>query len=234
MGEWQEIWSNEGARRLWGVPDRQVVALADAWSADGTIKRVLDLGCGVGRHALCLARKGFEVYGSDHSEAGIEACKQWLVAEGLNAQVWCSEPEEIPYSDGFFDAVIAFNSIYHGTEERVAAAMRLIHAKLRPGGRAFVTLLSRKSRMYGRGQAIGPNTFVSDGMFHQLFANGGERGVPHHFSSQDEVERFFTGFKIESLLHEELHLPSARQGGDALTWFKIPGAYFWRVVAVRE
>ncbi len=233
MGEWQKIWENEGAKKLWGVPDRQVVELANSWKEEGDVHRVLDLGCGVGRHMILLANEGFEAYGSDHSKEGIDTCQQWLDAEGLKGTAWAGEPEEIPYEDGYFDAVIAFNSIYHGTIDRVEAAMRLIHQKLRPGGKAFITLLSQKSRMYGRGEKIGENTFISEGMFHQLFANGGERGVPHHFSSEEEVHRFFDGFKIQSMTHEEIHLPSARDG-ENITWFKIPGAYFWRIVATRE
>jgi len=235
MGKWQEIWRNEGAQRLWGVPDRQVVELSRAWAAEGDISRVLDLGCGVGRHVICLARQGFEVYGSDHSEAGIATCQQWLQAEGLKAVVWHGEPQDIPYPDGYFDAVIAFNSIYHGTADQVEAAMKLLHAKLRPGGRCFVTLLSKKNRMYGKGEAIEPHTFISEGMFHQLFAHGGERGVPHHFSSEEEVHQFFQGFEVESMQHEELCLPSSRHNSDdrESAWFKIPGAYFWRIVASR-
>ena len=233
MGEWREIWRDEGAKRLWRVPDPQVVALCEDWQAAGSIQRVLDLGCGVGRHVLHLARAGFELYGSDHSEEGITTCKEWLAAEGLHAVLWCSEPEEIPYPDGFFDAAIAFNSIYHGTPERVEAALRLLHAKLRPGGRCFATLLSRRNRMYGKGPPLGPHTFVSQGMFHQLFAHGGERGVPHHFSSEEEVRQWFQGFALRSLEHTELRLPSSRQGAGETTWFKIPGAYFWRVVAER-
>ena len=234
MGQWQEIWRDEGAKRLWGVPDRQVVELARAWKTEGSVRRVLDLGCGVGRHVLHLAREGFEVYGSDHSQAAVATCRQWIQAEGLDAEIWCGEPEEVPQPDGFFDAAIAFNSIYHGTPDRVDGALRLLHARLRPEGRCFVTLLSRRNRMYGKGEALGPHTFISQGMFHQLFAHGGERGVAHHFSSEEEVHRLLRGFKVESLRHEELALPASRPRADGSEWFKIPGAYFWRVVASRE
>jgi 2-polyprenyl-3-methyl-5-hydroxy-6-metoxy-1,4-benzoquinol methylase len=234
MGRWQEIWEGEGARRLWRVPDPQLVELAADWKDRGDIDRVLDHGCGVGRHVLHLADLGFEVCGSDHSESAIGTCREWLQEDGLEADVWCGPPEHIPQPDGFFDAVVAFNSIYHGKTEEVEAAMRLIHAKLRPEGRCFITLLSRRNRMYGKGEQIGPDTFVSAGMFHQLFTHGGERGVPHHFSSEEEVRHFFEGFKIESLDHRELELPSSRTGADAGSFFKIPGAWFWRIVASRE
>ncbi len=232
MGKWQEIWRNEGGNRLWRVPDFQVAELAQSWADDGKISRVLDLGCGIGRHVLLFARKGFEVYGSDHSEAGIKACKEWIRDERLGAEIWCGEPEDIPYPDGFFDAIIAFNSIYHGTGDQVASIIKLLHSKLRLGGRCFVTLLSRENRMYGKGKALEPHTFVSEGMFHKLFTHGGERGVPHHFSSKAEVLKLFDDFKLESLRHEELQLPSSHSG-DGFTWFKIPKAYFWRVVVTK-
>lgn len=232
MSDWQQIWSGDRAKRLWAVPDPQLVALADRWRDSGH-QRVLDLGCGPGRHVLLMASRGLEVHASDHSPTAIETCREWLAAAGLEANVWCSEPEEVPQEDGSFDAAIAFNSIYHGTEERVRGAIELIHRKLRPGGECFLSLLSRENRMYGRGEAIGPHTFKVSGMFHQLFAHGGERGIPHHFSSREEVEQLLARFEIETLQHEELRMPSARHTASEQDWFKIPKAWFWRIVARR-
>ncbi len=37
--------------------------------------RVLDIGCGAGRHALCLQEKGLDVVGIDNSPLAIEVCK---------------------------------------------------------------------------------------------------------------------------------------------------------------
>ena len=40
-----------------------------------TIGRVLDIGCGAGRHSLYLQNKGFEVFGIDNSPLAIKVCK---------------------------------------------------------------------------------------------------------------------------------------------------------------
>ena len=152
MVKWQEIWQTEGSNRLWSVPDRQVLEIVRAWKSDKNIRRVLDVGCGLGRHAILLAREGFEVYGSDHSPTAIETCRRWLGAERLDGEFWCGELDDIPFPDGYFDAVIAFNSIYHGTHQAVEAVASLLHAKLRTDGRCFVTMPSRQNRMYGKGQ----------------------------------------------------------------------------------
>jgi len=37
--------------------------------------RVLDIGCGAGRHALYLQQKGFDVTGIDNSPGAVEVCK---------------------------------------------------------------------------------------------------------------------------------------------------------------
>ncbi|MFQ5892475.1 MAG: class I SAM-dependent methyltransferase, partial [Candidatus Methanofastidiosia archaeon] len=37
--------------------------------------RVLDIGCGAGRHALYLQKKGFDVLGIDNSPLAIKVCK---------------------------------------------------------------------------------------------------------------------------------------------------------------
>ena len=51
------------------------------------MKRVLDLGCGAGRHTVYLAQEGFEVYTLDISLEGVEHIAQWLTGEGLQANL---------------------------------------------------------------------------------------------------------------------------------------------------
>src|SRR5262245_62067292 len=117
MGRWQKIWEGPGAATLWSIPDRQVAKLAARWKLAPDVRRILDLGCGVGRHVHFLASEGFEVFGLDHSQAGLDACRERLQSDGLSAWLQCADMQEIPFPEGYFDAVVAFNSIYHGTFE---------------------------------------------------------------------------------------------------------------------
>src|SRR6476661_243548 len=48
--------------------------------------RVLDVGCGPGRHSLALARRGVDVVGVDHSEEFVALARQAAEAEGLTAE----------------------------------------------------------------------------------------------------------------------------------------------------
>ncbi len=51
----------------WSAPERRAIR-----SAKG---RVLDIGCGAGRHALYLQKKGLDVTGIDSSRGAIKVCK---------------------------------------------------------------------------------------------------------------------------------------------------------------
>jgi len=75
---WESIWADlDALPGYWRTPERAVVTWAEhLWEAGG--RRVLDLGCGIGRHAVALARLGFAVTATDVSPSGLMACAAWL------------------------------------------------------------------------------------------------------------------------------------------------------------
>ena len=80
----------------------EVSFLVDALSlAPGS--RVLDVGCGPGRHALEFARRGYEVVGVDVSERFVALGNDAAVAEGLadRVQFRIGDARELRFSDEF-------------------------------------------------------------------------------------------------------------------------------------
>ena len=51
-------------------------------------KRVLDLGCGTGRHTLFLAQNNFEVYGTDISQTAIDSTRQRALQLNFNVKLY--------------------------------------------------------------------------------------------------------------------------------------------------
>ncbi len=50
------------------------------------VRRILDLGCGTGGHALLLAKKGYAVVGVDRSAEMLEFARQRAKDEGLSVE----------------------------------------------------------------------------------------------------------------------------------------------------
>jgi ubiquinone/menaquinone biosynthesis C-methylase UbiE len=105
-----------------------------------TGQRVLDVGCGPGRHSLALARRGFRVLGVDLSPDFVALAREAADAGGLPAEFEECDVRALAY-DGEFDAVICLCQggfgLLGGRDEAEVFA-RIVRAA-RPGGALAVT-----------------------------------------------------------------------------------------------
>jgi tellurite methyltransferase len=180
----EEVWFS------WQAPHELAIALVEEMRARG-MRRVLDVGCGGGRHLLYLAEQGFEVYGTDRSAAGLTISRERLEKEGLKAVLRRCDMTEVPFPDGFFDAVLSVQVLHHNTLENVERAVGEIRRALKEGGLFFATLIGRGDHKEGKGKKIEPGSYICD--------SGMEAGMPHHFFTRQEVEDLLEGFEVARL-----------------------------------
>jgi len=152
------------------------------------VKKILDLGCGAGRHLVYLSKCGFEMYGMDISDFGLEEARRRLRQAGLKAELKKSDMTTIPYPDGFFDAVISFWVIYHNALKGMRETVSEVYRVLNKDGLTFLTFQSKRSYKYRRGKKVEKDTFILE--------EGPEKGIPHHFSDREEIEELLNDFDI--------------------------------------
>ena len=156
------------------------------------MKRVLDLGCGAGRHTVYLAQEGFEVYALDLSPEGVEQTAQWLTGEGLQAHLQQANMTTLPYLDDFFDCIVCVSVLHHNTIANIRTAMGEIRRTLRPRGLFFVTVCAKGDYQDGRGERIENGTYLAPD-------DADQPGVPHHFFSEDEARALLHDFRVIKL-----------------------------------
>lgn len=117
--------------------------------------RVLDVGCGIGKPAVRLAQKtGATVVGISINQQQIDEGNARAAAEGLADRVSFQRANalELPFEDGSFDAVLAFESICHMPR---LPALREMSRVLVPGGRIALTDLIKNEDPAGSAAATG-------------------------------------------------------------------------------
>ncbi len=92
--------------------------------------RILDVGCGTGANLLMLSKYG-DAEGVDVSEDALAFCRE----RGLD-KVKLGAAEELPYDDGTFDLVTAFDVVEHLDDD--LAGLSEMRRVLRPGGRVLL------------------------------------------------------------------------------------------------
>jgi tellurite methyltransferase len=171
---------------------------------------VLDLGCGVGRHALYLASQGFNTFGTDASPAGIEEARAAARRHGLRASFQVENFLDLSFPDQSFDFVLAWNVVYHGDEEIARTALDGVRRVLRPGGLLQSTMLSKRNTAYGVGEEVAPDTYVDPG-------DPGDKGHPHFYCDARTLVLLHHGFEVLELVDVE----------------QRPGAWHWHLVMER-
>lgn len=107
-------------------------------------RRILDIGCGTGRHALELTRRGYRVLGVDLSAAQIGRAREKAREEGLEVDFRLHDARDLPFQGGFDVAVMLCEGGFSlmETDEMNFEILRGAARALDPGGKFVFTTLN--------------------------------------------------------------------------------------------
>ncbi|MEE8414044.1 MAG: class I SAM-dependent methyltransferase, partial [Dehalococcoidales bacterium] len=175
---WDSHWEEESKRSFWHEPDRAVIDLKNRLDRAKT-PDVLDLGCGVGRHALLFAESGFNVTALDYSQEALNTLRQKALEKGVHIKIIKGSYSEDVFPEESFDLILAYNVLYHGYSQTFKNAICLIHKWLKSEGLFFFTCPSRRDDKYGNGEEVAKNTYKSLNSVHP--------GDIHYFASEADI-----------------------------------------------
>ena len=165
-------------------------------------RRVLDLGCGIGRHTVALASRGFTVTATDVAPVALMRCAAWLARKGLSASPTCHEMGALPFPNCTFDGLIAYNVIYHTTAAGMQRTLAEMHRVLNPGGWLYTTVVAREDSKVagyqtdvetGKCAEIEPFTFI------YLHDAPNDKYLPHHYCDRAELNELLADFVVTDL-----------------------------------
>lgn len=163
-------------------------------------RRLLDLGCGIGRHVLLGREVGLEAYGIDLSPVAIESAREWAGARGfldVESRLVVGDVRDLPWSLGFFGAVVSHGVLDSMPFSYARAAVTEVARVLAPDGLFYLDVVS------GEGSAYGDE-----------FEGEVEVKSPHELGT---IQSYFGPAKIKALLGESFvirdHVQVLRRDG---------------------
>ena len=191
MPDWNDIFTEKG--KVFLEPHSEMERITTIFK-NKKIQKVLDLGCGTGRHLIYLSKQGFETYGFDASSKGISLSRQWLAEENMKAEIKLHRMEErFPYEDNFFDAIISIKVIHHNKMKEILKTVSEIERVVKTHGIIFFTFPTLDGPWRDRSQL----EEIESGTY--LPMSGKEKGLPHHFFTLEEINDVFSSFNLTEI-----------------------------------
>jgi 2-polyprenyl-3-methyl-5-hydroxy-6-metoxy-1,4-benzoquinol methylase len=106
--------------------------------------KILDIGCGTGRHSLELANRGYTVTGIDLSESQLERAREKAIATDLHVDFQKHDARRLPFKGEFDLAIMICEGAFPlmETDEMNYEILRNTAAALKPGGKLIFTTLN--------------------------------------------------------------------------------------------
>jgi len=195
MRQWDKIFKQRG--KVFTKPQEDLPRIVKLFKKKN-VRKILDLGCGSGRHTVYLAKRNFEVYGIDITSKGIQIAKNWLKKEKLEAKLRVDNIyKKLPYPNNFFDALISTQVLHHNNISNIRKLIKEIERILKPGGLIFITVSKRgpkkdipKEKLW-KIKFIAPRTFIP--------LNHDEKGLIHYWFNKRLLRKEFKNFRIYNI-----------------------------------
>lgn len=169
-------------------PERRFADFADEYLRQGM--RVLDVGCGKGRHSLYCARRGIETHAVDTSEDALKHLREESEKEQLFEllKVAKADAGDLPFPDRYFDAAFSVHVLVHGMWKDVKRYFKEVSRVLKSGGLLFFIEL--------------PSEFVEDAKAPETVEL--ERGtyVKLRIRDADVIHHLLSGEDLKELLKD--------------------------------
>lgn len=125
-------------------PSAPVARFLDRFKKEKRAGRVLDIGCGEGRHAALFARHGYQAIGLDYEPLALARADR-IVGSGSarpNLRFVLGDVFHLPFEPNSFDVILDYGCLHHVRKQDTSAYLTSVVPSLKPGGYFLLSCFS--------------------------------------------------------------------------------------------
>lgn len=115
--------------------------------------KLLDLGCGIGRHVIYGHEMGLDAYGIDLSGAAVQVATEWATRKGMcesSRKILQGDIRQLPWADGYFNFAVSHGVLDSMPFEIARAACVELARAMATGGLFYCDLISGDDSKHSR------------------------------------------------------------------------------------
>ncbi len=174
---WDDNYRKRG--RLWGGSVAPIPGLHPGM-------RILELGCGNGKTVSSLVQAGYRATAIDLSAPAARLCRR-TCPDPERVEILVADARQLPFRDRSFDLILASHVAGHLTPDGRNRLATEADRLLAHGGRVIFRDFSTTDFRFGRGEEIGPGTFLR------------KNGIATHYFTEGEVRDLFASLSMRSI-----------------------------------
>lgn len=160
---WDQTWNEVFQKKQWGkYPSESVVRFV----AKKFFKfhnrqsiNILEVGCGGGANLWFMAKEGFNVFGIDGSEAGIQQSQKLMDSFDVKVDLSVGDITKLNFLDSYFDCVIDAECLTHNSIPNTKIILQEIYRVLKPEGILYSRTFSEKTTISKNSTEIKKNEY---------------------------------------------------------------------------
>lgn len=201
--DWNKVYKKGGIFEYYDMlrPHPDMSRVIDIFKKNN-VRKVLDLGCGLGNNTIPLMESGFDVSGIDISADAIQKFKISLSKIKKNIPLKVGPFEKLPFKTGEFDGIVCVQTLSHGRAKNIEQGAAEILRVLKKGGMVFLTLPGRVAKSEVRYCLVKTATKIDERVY--VPNKGSEIGIPHFIFNKEVIRNIFRNFKINEVRRDYL------------------------------
>jgi ubiquinone/menaquinone biosynthesis C-methylase UbiE len=208
----RKFWNDEVSAAQLEYPNEIVVRYLASHRKQGG--KVLDFGCGAGRHSVLIKKMGYSLVAMDYNQSSLDITRSKLETMGAeDFELVQNHNTDVPLESNTLDYILAWGSLFYNREADIKILLGEMNRVLKMSGEIFADWRSTNDYLYMHGTEIEPYLFYLD-------ETSGRPGVLYYFATIDNLKKIYDACGFE-IINCETYEFTQKNGKNLNSWYHV-------------